>query len=83
MEQGIYKGEPCPGGRPAAWGAGGPARLGTEASRHRSPYGLKCLALGPEFCLVVLTIGRFVFVCLFAFSFWGGPHHVACGILVP
>lgn len=63
-------------------GAGGPARLGTEASRHRSPYGLKCLALGPEFCLVVLTIGRFVFVCLL-FPFLGGPHHVACGILVP
>ena len=83
MEQGLYKGEPCPGGRPAARGAGGPARLGAEASRHRSPYGLKCLALGPEFCLVILTIGRFVFVCLF-FPFLGGaPHHVACGILVP
>ena len=59
-------------------GAGGPARLGTEASRHRSPYGLKCLALGPKFCLVVLTIGRFVFVCLFAFSFLGGA--TPCGL---
>lgn len=64
---------------PAAWGVGGPAGLGAEASRHRSRYGLKCLALGPEFCLVVLTTGRFVFVCFF-FSGGEGPHHVACGI---
>ena len=54
-------------------GAGGTAGLRAEASRHRSPYSLKYLTLGPEFCLVVLTIGRFAFVCLF-FSFLQGAE---------
>lgn len=70
MGQGLCKGEPCPGGRPPAGGAGGTAGLRAEASGHRSPYSLKYLTLGPEFCLVALTIGRFAFVCFFLF--WGG-----------